>query len=288
MTDKIYDLHCHSTASDGILSPSEIVQRAHEQGVQSLALTDHDTISGLTEARRQAELLGVEFINGVEISTSWENKVIHIVGLNFDENSPEMTALLAKQAQLRLNRALTIGEKLAKAGVANAFEGASALAKGEVTRAHYARYLVQIGKVANENQAFKRYLSQGKSCYVKAEWCDIPAAISIIKQAGGIPIIAHPLRYTMTARWIKRLIADFKNWGGEGIEVSGCGQTADQRQLIARWANEFELLASVGSDFHFPCGWVELGKSLWLPENVTPVWSQFGDKPKYLQNTCKS
>ncbi|TCP92220.1 hypothetical protein EDC44_12420 [Cricetibacter osteomyelitidis] len=265
---KSFDLHCHSTASDGVLSPTEVVQRANEQGVNVLALTDHDTISGITEARAEAERLNMQLISGVEISTQWENRGIHIVGLSFDENSPEMRALLANQAELRQQRAVEIGRKLEKANVPNAYEGAKSLANGEVTRAHYARYLVQIGKVSSEQQAFKRYLSQGKPCYVKSQWCDIPTAIQTIHAAGGIAVLAHPLRYTLTAKWIRRLIADFKCWQGDGLEVAGCGQSPDQRQLLARWANEFELKGSVGSDFHFPCGWVELGKSLQLPEGV--------------------
>lgn len=273
METKIYDLHCHSTASDGVLSPTALVQRANVQGVNVLALTDHDSVSGLDEAAVEAEKWGIELINGVEISTQWENRGIHIVGLGFDKTHPKITALLTSQAQMRYQRALEIGEKLAKIGVENAFEGAKALASGEVTRAHYARYLVQIGKVSNDNQAFKRYLSQGKSCYVKAEWCDIPEAIEVIHQAGGVAVLAHPLRYEMTAKKIRQLIADFAQWGGEAIEVSGCGQTKDQRQLLARWANEQHLVGSVGSDFHFPCGWVELGKSLWLPAEVEPVWN---------------
>lgn len=273
MTEKIYDLHCHSTASDGVLTPTELVQRAFEQGVNVLALTDHDSIGGIPEARQQAEQCGIQLINGVEISTEWENRGIHIVGLGFDETSVGMTALLNQQAQTRYQRAVKIGEKLEKVGVPNAFEGAKSLANGEVTRAHYARYLVQIGKVSNENQAFKKYLSQGKSCYVKSAWVDIPTAINVIHQAGGLAVLAHPLRYTMTTRWLKRLITEFNEWGGDGLEVAGSGgQTADQRHLLARWAKEYELLGSVGSDFHFPCGWIELGKSLWLPEDVKPIW----------------
>lgn len=272
MTEKIYDLHSHSTASDGTLTPTELVQRAVLQGVNVLALTDHDSISGLAEARRAANELGIEFIHGVEISTEWENRGIHIVGLGFDETSPELVALLYKQAETRYHRAIEIGEKLEKVGVPNAFEGAKNLADGEVTRAHYARYLVQIGKVSNETQAFKKYLAQGKSCYVKSAWVDIPTAIQTIHQAGGVAVLAHPLRYTMTNRWLKRLIGEFKAWGGDGLEVAGVGQTTDQRQLLARWAIEHDLLASVGSDFHYPCGWIELGKSLWLPENVKPIW----------------
>lgn len=266
--NKIYDLHCHSTASDGVLSPTEVVQRAQQQGVNVLALTDHDSTSGIAEAGAEARRLGIQLISGVEISTQWENRSIHIVGLNFDETSPKMTTLLSRQAELRLQRAMEIGHKLEKAGVPNAFEGAKSLAAGEVTRAHYARYLVQIGKVSSEQQAFKKYLAQGKSCYVKASWVDIPTAVDIIHQAGGVAVLAHPLRYHLTAKWIRRLITDFKSWQGDGIEVSACGQTKDQHQLLARWAAEFGLAGSVGSDFHFPCGWVELGKSLWLPKGV--------------------
>lgn len=269
----IYDLHSHSTASDGVLSPSELLERAKQRAVNVLALTDHDTISGLKQAEQKARELGIKLISGVEISTQWENRSIHIVGLNFKQDDENLNKLLEKQAQVRLQRAIEIGEKLAKVGVPNAFEGAKALTTGEVTRAHYARYLVQIGKVASPELAFKKFLAQGKSCYVKAQWCDIPTAIQHIQGAGGVAVLAHPLRYKMTARWIKRLIADFKQWNGDGIEVSGCGQTPDQRQLLARWAQEFQLLGSVGSDFHFPCDWVELGKSLWLPDGVQPIWS---------------
>lgn len=268
----IYDLHCHSTASDGVLAPAEVVQRAKLQEINVLALTDHDTINGLDEAQQEADKLGMRLINGVEISTTWQNRGIHIVGLNFDKTSSALTSLLARQGELRQKRAFHIGEKLEKIGIENAFAGAKSLANGEVTRAHYARYLVQIGRVSNEAQAFKKYLAQGKSAYVKAEWIDIETAIHTIHQAGGLAVLAHPLRYTLTNKWIKNLIIDFKQWGGDGLEVAGCGQTKDQRLLLARWAEEYQLLASVGSDFHFPCGWVELGKSLSLPEHCQPIW----------------
>ena len=243
MTKK-YDLHCHSTASDGVLTPTELVQRAHEQGVNVLALCDHDTVMGIDEAKIEADKLGIELINSVEISTNWEGRGIHIV-------------------------------KLEKAGIPNAYEGAKELANGEVTRAHYARYLVQIGKVSNDGQAFKRYLGGGKSCFVKAEWVDIPTAIDTIHAAGGVAVIAHPMRYNMTGKWIRRLIVDFKQWGGDGMEVADSGQTKDQRQYLARLANEYDLAASLGSDFHFPCGWIELGKNLFLPEEVKPIWTLF-------------
>ena len=274
MTKK-YDLHCHSTASDGVLSPREVVLRAFEQGVNVLALCDHDTVAGIDEAKQTADEIGIALISGVEISTDWEGRGIHIVGLNFDKIHPKMLALLENQKILREKRALEIGAKLEKVGIPNAYEGAKTLADGEVTRAHYARYLVQIGKVSNDSQAFKRYLGPGKSAFVKAEWTNIPTTIETIHAAGGIAVIAHPLRYNMTGKWVRRLMADFKTWGGDGVEIADCGQTKDQRQILARWANEFDLLGSVGSDFHFPCGWVELGKNLALPEGVKPVWAEF-------------
>lgn len=274
MTKK-YDLHCHSTASDGVLSPREVVLRAFEQGVNVLALCDHDTVAGIDEAKQTADEIGIALISGVEISTDWEGRGIHIVGLNFDKMHPKMLALLENQKILREKRALEIGAKLEKVGISNAYEGAKTLADGEVTRAHYARYLVQIGKVSNDGQAFKRYLGPGKSAFVKAEWTNIPTTIETIHAAGGIAVIAHPLRYNMTGKWVRRLMADFKIWGGDGVEIADCGQTKDQRQILARWANEFDLLGSAGSDFHFPCGWVELGKNLALPEGVKPVWAEF-------------
>lgn len=275
MMTKKYDLHCHSTASDGVLSPSDVVRRAAENGVNVLALCDHDTVAGIDEARSAADEVSIELITGVEISTNWEGRGIHIVGLNFDKTHPKMTALLAHQKHLREKRAVEIGEKLEKAGIPNAYEGAKALADGEVTRAHYARYLVQIGKVSNDGQAFKRYLGQGKSAFVKAEWTDIPTAIDTIHAAGGLAIIAHPLRYEMSGKWVRKLMADFKDWGGDGMEMADCGTTKDQRQMLARWAAEFGFVGSVGSDFHFPCGWVELGKNLAVPDGVKPVWEMF-------------
>lgn len=264
--NNVYDLHCHSTASDGTLSPSDVVKRAVAQGVNVLALTDHDTIAGLAEAKRQAIESGIELISGVEISTQWGTHNIHIVGLNFDINNHNLNDFLAEQTQLRDMRAREIGEKLQKIGIENAYNNARLLAGGGgVTRAHYARYLVQIGKVSNDSQAFKKYLGQGKVAYVKTEWSSIPTAIEIIHGAGGKAVLAHPLRYKMTNRWVKKLVSDFCAWGGDAIEVVGSGQMPNQREFLARLAQEFGLSASVGSDFHFPCGWVELGKGLYRP-----------------------
>lgn len=271
----IRDLHSHSTASDGVLTPTELVQRAVEKNIGMLALTDHDTVAGIAEAKSAAQGQPIELISGVEISILWEGKSIHLAALNIDEQHPAIVELLNRQAELRAARAIQIGEKLAKAGIPNAYEGAKKLASGEVTRAHYGRFLVAEGYVRDDEHAFKRYLGLGKSAYVKPVWCTMQEAIDVTHQAGGVICVAHPLRYKLTARWIRRLIADFKQAGGDGIEVAGCAQSPDQRQLLARWAKEFELYASAGSDFHFPAGWIELGKSLELPAECKPIWDKF-------------
>lgn len=271
----IYDLHSHSTASDGLLTPTELVLRAVEQKIDVLALTDHDTVAGVKEAKYAAENQPIRLISGVEISIQWQEKSIHLAALNVDEDNLALQALLAQQGQCRELRAREIGEKLAKVGIPNAYEGAKQLASGEVTRAHYGRFLVNNGYVKNDEQAFRRYLGMGKPAYVKPNWCDMQTAIDITHQAGGLICVAHPLRYKMTGRWIRKLLEEFKQRGGDGVEVAGCGQTPDQRQLLARWANEYRLLASVGSDFHYPTGWIELGKNLQLPQSVTPIWEHF-------------
>ncbi|KGQ24754.1 PHP domain-containing protein [Gallibacterium anatis] len=267
------DLHSHSNASDGVLSPTALISRAKEQGIEVLALTDHDTVDGIAEAKTAAQQQQITLISGVEISTVWQGKTIHIVGLDFDETHPAMTELLQRQAQLRYARAVEIGERFKKFGLENAFAEAQALTSGEVTRAHYARYLVNIGMVNNEGQAFKRYLSQGKPCYVKANWCDIPTAIEVIHQAGGIAVVAHPMRYQMTNNKIRTLIEDFQQRGGDAVEIAG-GVDLNQQKMLIQWLDKLSLSASVGSDFHYPCGWIELGKNLTIPENVKTVWQR--------------
>lgn len=271
-----YDLHCHSTASDGVLSPTDMVLRAEEQGVKVLALCDHDTTDGLTEATKIASVCGITLVTGVEISTLWQNKGIHIVGLGFDPQHLAIRQLLTQQMALREQRAQEIGAKLEKCGVLNAYNQARAFASGEVTRAHYARLLVQLGKVKSESQAFKRYLGQGKSAYVNVVWCSMAEAIDAIHRAGGSAVCAHPLRYPLTRKWLLRLLSDFKQAGGDAVEVAHSGQTPDQRYKLADIVNQMGFWASAGSDFHFPCGWIELGKNLWLPNNVKPIWEKLG------------
>ncbi|HCK00488.1 MAG TPA: phosphatase [Serratia grimesii] len=271
----LYDLHSHTTASDGYLTPAQLVQRAVEMRVGVLAITDHDTTDGLAAAAATiAELsLPLQLVNGVEISTLWENHEIHIVGLGIETSHPAIVQLLAAQTERRNRRAQEIGVRLAKARIEGAFEGAQKLADGgAVTRGHFARYLVQIGMADNMAQVFKKYLAKGKTGYVPPQWCTIEQAIDVIHQSGGQAVIAHPGRYDLTAKWLKRLLAHFAEHGGDAMEIAQCQQAPHERSQLAKYAQEYQLLASQGSDFHQPCSWIELGRKLWLPGGVEPVW----------------
>ncbi|MBG2874375.1 PHP domain-containing protein [Proteus alimentorum] len=272
----IYDLHSHTTASDGELSPEELVERAIERQINVLAITDHDTTAAITPANDYIaeKNLPLTLISGVEISTLWENIEIHIVGLNIDINHNAMKTLLSSQSQCRETRAIMIGERLEKAGIANAFEGAKALAQGgQVTRGHFARFLVNEGHVASVNKVFKRYLAKGKTGYVPPQWCSIGDAVTAIHEAGGVAVLAHPGRYGLSSKWLKRLTLYFKQLGGDAIEVAQCQQPPQEREQHAALAQLYGLKASLGSDFHRPCSWIELGRNLWLPSGVEPVWS---------------
>ncbi|MCF7743319.1 RNase RNM [Aeromonas veronii] len=270
-----FDLHCHTTASDGVLSPAELVRRAAEKQVEVLAVTDHDTLAGLDEVRRtiEAEQLPLRLVSGVEISTSWEHHEIHIVALGVDEKNPQLTDFLAGQLARREARALEIGRRLEKCLIPGTYEEAKQLAgDAAVTRAHFARVLVARGVADNMQKVFKKYLSRGNKGYAPAEWPEMSEAIAAIHAAGGLAVLAHPSRYDLTAKWIKRLLVAFKAAGGDAMEVSLPQQSPQERANLGQWANEYGLAISVGSDFHFPSNWTELGRHLWLPKEGTPLW----------------
>ncbi|OTA20064.1 phosphatase [Xenorhabdus beddingii] len=277
-----YDLHSHTTASDGVLSPEQLVDRAVSMGIDVLAITDHDTTEGipLAVAHIRQNTLPLRLISGVEISTLWENFEIHIVGLNIDIDSIALRKLLTNQSELRNQRGMEIGHRLAKAGIPDAWEGASRLANGgQVTRGHFARYLIEAGVEPTIPKVFKKYLAKGKIGYVPPQWCTIEQAIETIHQAGGRAVIAHPNRYDLSTKWLKRLIAWFKQHGGDAMEVAQCQQAPNERQQLGQLAREYGLKVSLGSDFHQPCSWIELGRNLWLPGDVVPIWhdwSQLG------------
>lgn len=262
----------------------ELVERAAARGVTMLALTDHDTVQGIREAKNAAAQHGIQLISGVEISAQWNGKSVHIVGLNFDEKFQPMLDFLKKQQALRQQRAEQIGERLANAGIPNAFENAQKYTAGEVTRAHYARYLIDIGKAKDMKQAFKRYLGVGKAGYVKTQWCEMADAVAIIRQAGGVAVFAHPLRYNFSRNQIRRIASDFACCGGGAMEIAGCNQNSEQRQFLHQLALQEGLQASVGSDFHFISAWCDLGRDLALQEGAKPVWEHFTSATKGTSN----
>ncbi|MGP4122975.1 MAG: RNase RNM [Sodalis sp. (in: enterobacteria)] len=270
----IYDLHSHTTASDGLLTPRELVVRAQAMGVTMLAITDHDTVDGLMPAQKEivALRLPLNLVAGVEISTLWQHHEIHIVGLGIAPSHPALTTLLASQRAHRLARAYAIAEKLVAAGIHDPWDGARQLAQNDlVTRGHFARYLVSLGLATNVNNAFKKYLSYGERGYIPPQWCQIEKAIEAIHLAGGQAVVAHPGRYQLSTKWLKRLLSHFTTAGGDAMEVSQCQQSLQERSRLAYYARYYRLLASQGSDFHQPCASIELGRKLWLPGGIEPV-----------------
>lgn len=274
----VYDLHSHTRASDGLLTPAALVQRAVEMRVGVLAITDHDSVAGVDEAQQTAidQALPIKVLAGVEVSTLWENHEIHIVGLNIDIHHPTLVSFLAGQHACRQARAEQIAERLERARIPGALAGAMQLADGGViTRGHFARFLVEQGKAANMAQVFKNYLARGKTGYVPPQWCTIKQAIDAIHHSGGCAVLAHPGRYGLSAKWLKRLVASFRDAGGDAMEVAQCQQAPNERTQLAQYARDNALAASQGSDFHQPCPWIELGRKLWLPAAVEPVWERF-------------
>lgn len=274
----IYDLHSHTTASDGLLTPEQLVHRALEMRVGTLAITDHDTTNGIAPAQAEIDRAGLslKLIPGVEISTVWENHEIHIVGLNIDITHPSMRAFLQQQSERRMARAQLIAERLEKAHIFGAWEGAQRHANGAIiTRGHFARFLVEQGKAGNMADVFKKYLARGKTGYVPPQWCTIEQAIDVIHHSGGTAVLAHPGRYNLSAKWLKRVLAHFAQCGGEAMEVAQCQQAPNERTQLAAYAQQYGLLASQGSDFHQPCPWIELGRKLWLPAGVEGVWHKW-------------
>ena len=269
------DLHMHSTASDGVLSPTELVELCHEHNVQVMSLTDHDTTEGLDEAREIAKQKGITFINGAEFSVKWEKKVLHLVGLNFDPQSEKIKLALEDLKHQRADRAERIANKLSKAGIEGALEGAKQFAgDGLIARPHFAQFLVANGHVKNIPDAFKQYLAHGKRAYVATDWPEMKDVISNLKSAGGIAVLAHPLRYKMTASWLRKLFTSFKEAGGVGMEVV-CGYyTPSEIEKSITYALKFDLMGSVGSDYHGHSKHsAKPGSFPQLSSAITPVWS---------------
>ncbi|MGX5913650.1 PHP domain-containing protein [Aliidiomarina sp. Khilg15.8] len=274
------DLHCHSTASDGQLTPSELVQRAHTMQIDYLALTDHDTVAGLDEARAAAASLPAKsapaILNGVEISCRWQGFEIHILGWQFDAEHAAMRNLLDAQMQRRAERAGQIEQKLLQAGVSETALAPIRQNRGRnLTRKHFADALLGAGIVDSIDNAFRRYLGRGQCAYVQPQWCSIEEAVAAIKGAGGSAGLAHPLAYQLSTKWLKRLLHAFCEAGGDALEVVSSQQAPHQRTQLAELAKDFKLQSSVGSDFHAPSAWRELGRNLTLPDGSDAVWSDW-------------
>lgn len=273
----VFDLHSHSNCSDGILSPQALVSRAKEKGVTVLALTDHDTIAGIEPARQAAAKEGVTLVAGIEFSSRWGSREVHVLGLGLNTESPPLLEAIAQQQAARDTRAEAIGERLARLGIPDALAGARALAQGQVGRPHFAQYLVSIGRVKDEAAAFKKYLGAGKPADVKFQWPEMTQAMRWIHASDGIAVLAHPAKYPLTRTKRNALIADFADAGGEAVEVISGRQTNDITEDLAKMAETHGLAASCGSDFHRPdAPWQELANFGNLPERCRPVWTLLG------------
>lgn len=272
-----FDLHSHSHHSDGVLSPAALVRRARENGVDVLALTDHDSTAGLAEARLAAVEAGLELVDGVEISVTWRERLLHVVALGIDPDSPALAAGLAAQRAIRVERSERIAGKFDRAGIPDSLAGAIAQAGDAAPgRNHFARFLVEQGYARDTQQAFKRWLGHGGSCHVPSRWAALDEVLEWIRAAGGEAVLAHPLRYGMTRTALRRLLAEFRTAGGGAIEVVSGRQPPEQTRMLAGFAHEFGLRASVGSDFHAPgAKWAELGQASPLPEECVPVWLEW-------------
>ncbi len=275
-----YDLHCHSNISDGTLTPTELVNRAAGRGVQVLALTDHDDLAGLDEARAVALGHGMTFINGVEISVSWRSHTLHIVGLNVDPAYPPLAEGLRAVRSGRGERARKMADELAKAGIGGVLQGAYQYAQNPnmIGRTHFARYLVEAGHCKDVKSVFKHYLIKGKPGYVPHKWAVLQDAIDWIRNSGGVAVLAHPGRYMcgrngMGKQTMRELLTEFVECGGQALEVVTGSHTPEQYAEFARYAEEFNLLASCGSDFHGPGeSYRDMGRLPDFPLNCRPVW----------------
>ena len=270
----VYDLHTHTTASDGEFSPEALVIKAKSNGVDVLAITDHDSTEGIIEAENEACKQNIRLLPGIELSVSWMDKNFHIVGLGIDPDNEKLIASLKETEELRQQRAIKIGKKLEKIGVTKAYYEARDLAGANtLTRSHFARVLINQGFAADSREVFKKYLVHNKPGFVKTSWVEMESGIKLLKDAGGEAILAHPMRYNITASWLRRLFVAFKESGGIGIEVVTGSSNADEITTAAAYARRYEFCGSAGSDFHgYDNTWVKLGKLAAMPESVTPVW----------------
>ena len=269
------DYHCHSTASDGALTPEQLVARAVRNGTTDLALTDHDQLSGLVIARACAQKAGIRFVDGVEVSCSWRGMSVHIVGLNIDIHNTVLIEGLATNAGGRAKRAVVMAQALEEVGVKNALERALAEAGGRMdllARTHFARVMVADKKAENVRHVFQNYLVEGKPGFVAHEWAEIGQALNWIHGAGGVAVLAHPGRYPHDETSERELVAEFIGLGGQAIEVITGAHSKKQIRYYAQMCLDLGVYASAGSDFHgVGESKMDVGRVPNLPEKVRAV-----------------
>lgn len=271
-----YDLHCHSTRSDGLLSPADVVRRAAERGVDVVALTDHDELAGLAEAGEAAREAGIGFVEGSELSVTWRETTIHILGLRIDGQNEALNEGLHAVRTGRDARARRIGESLAQGGIEDAYDGALAYVTSErlISRTHFARHLIDKGHARDIKDAFSRFLTPGKPGYVRHAWPTLAQAVGWIRGAGGQAVIAHPGRYKITGTDLRALVHEFRDLGGDGLEVVSPSHTNAQYDEFAALVRSCGLKASCGTDFHGPGeSRFDFGDLPALPAGVDPIWS---------------
>ena len=270
-----FDFHCHSTTSDGLLPAAEVAQRAAANGVDLWALTDHDDLGGLQTAAEAASVCQLAFVPGVEISIEWRGQSIHIVGLGFDPHAKALNEGLASLRQGRLERAERMAAALEKIGIGGVLAGARRHAANPslISRAHFARYLVESGIAKDVPTVFQHYLTPGKPGYVEHQWATLEDAVCWITDGGGVAVVAHPGRYKFSGQVMRDFLALFADLGGRGLEVVSGSHSRDHVLHFARLARYYGFYASRGSDFHGPEeSYVDLGRLPMLPEDLKPVW----------------
>ena len=269
------DLHCHSTVSDGTLEPEALAARAKANGVELWALTDHDELGGQRRAQDAARAAGLPYLNGVEISVTFLDTTVHIVGLGIDSDDERLRRGLVATRGGREARAREMADELAKVGIAGTYEGALRYVGNPdlISRTHFARHLVESGVCADTQEVFRRFLVEGKPGFVPHRWATLKNAVTWIGDAGGMAIVAHPARYKFSPTEEYALFTEFKGHGGRGIEVVTGSHSATEAERYAATAKEFDLLVSRGSDFHSPDeSRIDLGGLPPLPTGLTPVW----------------
>lgn len=267
------DLHCHTSASDGLHAPAEVVRMAEQAGVSLLALTDHDTVAGLLAWLAEGGDSGCELVPGIELSCQWRGRPVHVLGLYIEPQAPALVDAVAFQRGVRERRALRIGRELARRGVPDAFEGALAMAAGAVPcRPHFARYLVERGHCRDARAAFERYLGRRQLKGIDLEWPELERAVEWVRAAGGIAVLAHPDDYQLTRTKLGELLQAFRAAGGRAMELAAPGRPEATAIELERLCREHGLAASVGSDFHGIGAWRQVGRTRRVPEDLTAVW----------------